>query len=127
MPSEFYPRSAYYHTQLMALNMKGSFLPTKSSNSYVKTIGSVSETEICIMILNEDPAHDFKFDIILNNKGISPMPLTIHANAGLEKTISGTIANQTTMLFVLSKTGEIVKQYTYGLKHNLKNLPPEVK
>jgi hypothetical protein len=127
LPSEFYPRSAYYHTQMMALNMKGEYLPTTSNNSYVKSIGSKSGTEICIMILNEDQTHDFKFDIILNKGGISPKPLIVHANAGINKTISGLIPNQTTMLFVLSGTGEILKQYTYGLAQNLKNLPPEVK
>jgi hypothetical protein len=127
MPSEFYPRSAYYHTQMMALNMKGSFLPTKSNNSYVKSIGTVSDTEICIMILNEDNAHDFKFDLILNNDGISPKPLIVRANVGLDTIISGEIPNQTTMFFVLSKSGKINKQYTYGLTQNMKNLPPDVK
>jgi hypothetical protein len=127
MPSEFYPRSAYYHTQMMALNMKGEFLPSTSSNSFVKTIGSISNDEICIMLLNEDQFHDFNFDIILNKEGISPMPLIVNIDAGLDKKISGSIPNQTTMLFVLSKTGEVKKQYTYGLNHNLKNLKPEVK
>ncbi|MCF8265897.1 MAG: hypothetical protein K9I99_15460, partial [Melioribacteraceae bacterium] len=28
LPSEFYPRSSYYHTQMMSANMKGIFLPT---------------------------------------------------------------------------------------------------
>ena len=45
----------------------------------------------------------------------------------LDKTISGTIPNQTSMLLVLSKKGEVKKQFIYGLTHNLKNLPPEVK
>jgi hypothetical protein len=127
MPSEFYPRSAYYHTQMMADNMKGKFLPTKSSNSYVKTIGSVSDAEICVMILNNDQFHDFEFDLFLNKEGLPTKPLTVYADIGLNKTISGSIPNQTTILFVISKTGDVIKQYTYGLKQNLKNLPPEVK
>ncbi len=127
LPSEFYPRSSYYHTQMMALNMKGEFLPTESSNSYVKTIASISDDEICVMILNEDQTHDFDFDLILNKSGDSPKPLLIHADLGMDKVISGTIPNQTTIMFVLSKSGEIKRQYTYGLTQNLKNLPPEVK
>jgi hypothetical protein len=126
-PSEFYPRSSYYHTQMMAFNIKGEFLPTESSNSYVKTIASKSDDEVCIMILNEDQNHDFEFDIILNKTGVSSKSLTVIADAGIDKTISGMIPNQTTMMFVLSKTGEIKKQYTYGLTQNMKNLPPEVK
>ncbi len=127
LPSEFYPRSSYYHTQMMAQSMKGVYLPTENNNSYVKTIGSMSDDEICVMILNEDQTHDFDFDLILNKKGDSPKPLLIHVDLGMGKVISGTIPNQTTMMFVLSKTGEIIKQYTYGLTQNMKNLPPEVK
>lgn len=126
-PMDFFPRSSYYHTQMMAYNMKGEYLPTISNSAYVKTIGSKSEDEICVMILNRDPYNDFDFDIILNKTGRSPKPLTIIADINLNKVISGTIPNQTTMLFVLSKNGEIKKQYTYGLSHNLKNLPPALK
>ena len=84
LPSEFYPRSAYYHTQMMAENMNGKFLQTKSSNSYVKTIGSESDDEICIMILNEDNARGFDFDIVLNKDGHSSKPLIINADYGLD-------------------------------------------
>jgi hypothetical protein len=126
LPSEFYPRSSYYHTQLMALNMKGEFLPSQSSNSYVKSIATRSKNEICVMILNKDNSHDFNFDLVLNSKGESLRPLLINVNAGVEKVITGTIPNQTTMLYVISGTGEIVKQYTYGLAMNLKNKPPEI-
>ena len=127
LPTEFYPRSSYYHTQMMAVNMKGEFLPTTSSNSYVKTIGSKTDSEVCIMILNSDQVHDFSFDIVLNKAGDSPKSLRINADLSMDKIISGNIPNQTSMLLVLSKTGEVKKQFIYGLTHNLKNLPPEVK
>jgi len=127
LPTDFFPRSSYYHTQMMALNMKGEFLPTESSNSYVKTIGSKSTDEVCVMIMNSDQHNNFDFDLVLNKSGDSPKPLTINADLSLDKKISGTIPNQTTMMFIISKTGEIKKTYTYGLTHNIKNLPPEVK
>ncbi len=127
LPTEFYPRSSYYHTQMMAMNMKGSFLPTTSSNSYVLTIGSWSEDEICVMILNRDLHNDFEFDLILNKMQESNKPLIVRADMDVDKNITGSIPNQTTMLYVLSKSGEIKKQYTYGVTHNLKNLPPGVK
>ena len=71
--------------------------------------------------------NDFEFDLILNKAGESDKPLFIRADIGLDKIISGRIPNQTTMMFVLSKSGEIKRQYTYGITHNLKYLPPEVK
>jgi len=126
LPSEFYPRSSFYHTQMMASHMKGNFLPSATSNSYVRSIATASDDEIVVMILNRDREKDFEFDLILNKDGMSPKPLIIHADAGLDKMISGTIPGQTTLMFVLSETGEILKQYTYGLIHNLKNLPPDI-
>ena len=126
LPTDFFPRSSYYHTQMMALNMKGEFLPTKSNNSFVKTIGSKSDTEICVMILNSDQTHDFAFDLYLNDNGDSPKPLRVNADAGLNKTISDIIPNQTTIMYVLSNTGEIKKKITYGITQNLKNLPPDI-
>jgi hypothetical protein len=127
LPSEFYPRSSYYHTQLMALNMKGAFLPTESNNSFVRTIGSVNNDQICLMILNKDQFHDFDFDLFLGKVTDSNKALLLQANVGIDKIVGGTIPNQTTMMFIISKTGEIKKQYSYGLTQNMKNLPPEVK
>jgi hypothetical protein len=125
-PREFYPRSSYYHTQMMARNMKGEFLPTRSSHSLVKTIGSRSRDEVCVMILNEDESHDFDFDIFLKQEGESGKPLTVHADAGLNVTVGGRIPAQTTMLFVFNAKGEQTKQGIYGLKQNLKNQAPEI-
>ena len=127
LPREFYPRSSYYHTQMMAENMKGSFLKTVNNQKYVKTIGSISEDEICVMVLNQDKNIDYGFDLILNKDSNSKKPLVISADLNLDKTISGNIPNQTTMMFVLSRSGEVLKQYTYGQVQNLKYLPPEVK
>jgi len=45
----------------------------------------------------------------------------------VEKRISGTIGNQSSMMFVFSPDGELVKELIYGLKQNLKNQPPEAK
>lgn len=126
LPMDFYPRSSYYHTQMMALNMKGDFMPTQSSNSMVKAIGSKSDSEICVMVLNRDKYNDFDFDLFLNDKASSGKPLVVKADLGLEVVISDHIPNQTTKLYVLSRTGEILKQYTYGVGHNLKHLPPDI-
>ena len=78
-------------------------------------------------ILNRDDAHDFDFDLFLNKDGNSGKSLTMHADVGLDITISGHIPNQTTMMFVLSDTGKIKRRYTYGLSYNLKNQPPDIK
>ena len=126
LPPEFHPRSSYYHTQMMAENMKGEFLPTKSSEPYVKTIGSRSDDAICIMLLNEDQKRSFDFDLVLDGDRSSDKSSVVQADVGLNMAISDRIPNQTTIMFVLSTSGEVKKKYTYGLTHNLNHQPPEV-
>jgi hypothetical protein len=127
LPREFYPRSSYYHTQMMAENMKGSFMTTSDNQKYVKTIASKSEDQIAILVMNQDQTTDFDFDIILNKNGKSKKPLAIIADAALDVTFSGRVENQTSILFVFDSKGTLNKQIIYGLKHNLKNLKPEIK
>lgn len=126
LPSEFFPRSSYYHTQMMALNFKGRYLSTYANNKYVKTIGSKSKDRICIMILNEDQTEVFDFDIVLSARLKSKKPLIVTADAGIKQVISGKIPNQTTILLVLNGNGKKIKQYTYSSNLNLRNKLPEV-
>jgi hypothetical protein len=127
LPREFYPRSSYYHTQMMAENMKGSFMTTFDNQKYVKIIASKSEDQIAILVMNQDQTTDFDFDIILNINGKSKKILAIIADAALDVTFSGRVENQTSMLFIFDSKGTLKKQIIYGLKHNLKNLKPEIK
>lgn len=127
LPREFYPRSSYYHTQLMAQNMKGSYMNTTSNQQYVKTVGSAGENRIALLVMNEAQDTDYSFDIILNNNGKSKQPLVIHADASLDRRLTGTIQKQTSIMFVFDRQGTLIRQIFYGLNHNLKNLPPEEK
>lgn len=126
LPHEFYPRSSYYHTQMMTQNMTENFMSTSSNQKYVKTIGSIGKTHISVLVMNEDLNNDYAFDLVLNKNGKSKKPLVILADASLDARISGLVEKQSTMMFVFDTKGVLVKQITYGLKHNLKNQPPEV-
>jgi hypothetical protein len=127
LPREFYPRSSYYHTQMMAENMKGSYVTTSDNQKYVKTIASKSEDQIAILVMNQDQTMDFDFDIIFNTNGKSKKTLAIIADVALDVTFSGRVENQTSMLFIFDSNGTLKKQILYGLKHNIKNLKPEIK
>ena len=127
LPSEFFPRSSYYHTQMMALNFKGHYLPVSTNNKYVKAIGSQDRDRICVMILNEAQTGVLDFALVLNARGKSVRPLVVKTDAGIDEVISGRIPNQTTVLFVLDGKGKKVKEYTYGLAQNLRDRPPEVR
>jgi hypothetical protein len=127
LPREFYPRSAYYHTQMMAQNMKGDYMNTSCNQKYVKIIGSISKDQICVLVLNKDINKDYPFDIILNKTGKSKKPLVINADASIDMDISGVIEKQSSVMFVFDTKGNVLKQISYGLKQNLKNLEPEIK
>ncbi|HLN74020.1 MAG: hypothetical protein ACM3O8_03910 [Methylococcaceae bacterium] len=127
LPREFYPRSSYYHTQIMAQNMKGSFMNTSSNQQYVKTVGSAGSDQIVLLVMNEAQDKEFGYEIILNKNGQSKKPLVICADASLDKRIIGTIEKQSSLMFVFDSKGTLIRQITYGLNQNLKNLPPEVK
>jgi len=127
LPREFYPRSSFYHTQLMAQYMTGNFMITSATQKYVKTIGSISKDQISVLVLNKDPNTDYDFDMILNKNGKSNKSLVIIADASLDKSISDRVEKQSSMLFVFDSKGSLVKKITYGLKQNLKNQEPDVK
>jgi hypothetical protein len=127
LPREFYPRSSYYHTQMMAQNMKGSYMNSVDNQKYVKTIGSKSNDQIVVLVMNQDLNIDFGFDIILNKEGKSKKPLVVNADASIDARLSGIIEKQTSVMFVFDLKGTLLKQITYGLKQNLKNQTPEVK
>jgi hypothetical protein len=127
LPREFFPRSSYYHTQMMAQYMKGNYMATTDNQKYVKTIGSISKDQICVMVMNQEQNKAFAYDIILNKTGKSSKALLINADASLDIKISGSVEKQTTMLFVFDTKGALLKQITYGLGQNLKNQAPEVK
>jgi hypothetical protein len=126
LPLEFYPRSSFYHTQMMAQNMTGSFINTSDNQKYVKTIGSISKDQISILVMNQHQNMDFGFDIILNKSGKSKKPLVINADALLDICIDGRIEKQSSMMFIFDAKGVLLKQISYGLKQNLKNQAPEV-
>ena len=127
LPLEFYPRSSYYHTQMMAQHMTGSFMHTSDNQKYVKTIGSVSSDQISVLVMNQDQNMDFGFEIILNKSGKSKKSLVINADASLEMRISGVIEKQSSMMLVFDAQGVLLKKISYSLKQNLKNQAPELK
>jgi hypothetical protein len=91
-PREFFPRSSYYHTEMMSENMKGSYMNTTDNQKYIKTIGSQSGNQISILVMNQDQNKDYDFDLVLNKNGKSKKGLVINADASLDLRISGIIA-----------------------------------
>jgi hypothetical protein len=124
--SDFHLRSSYYHMQMMSRYLKGNFIKTSSNYSYVKTICTVSDNDICVMLLNQDNLRDPEFEIQFNQMNNSAKPLIIQVPVNLNKKYAGRLQNQTSLVLIFNKQGELQKQISYGLKNNLKNQPPEI-
>jgi hypothetical protein len=127
MPSEFYPRSSYYHMQMMSTHMKGAFVLNQDNQNYVKTIATTDKNTVALMVMNQHPAQNFDFDVSLNGKNAdSEKPLLIAVSADISAHFSGNIPAQTTQILVFNKKGKLQKTVTYDLAHNLKEKPPTV-
>jgi hypothetical protein len=67
---------------------------------------------------------DLDYEIVFD-KATSAKPLVVTVNAGLPARHVGRLPNQTTVLLLFDTTGRPLLQYTYGIRQNQENLPPE--
>jgi hypothetical protein len=125
LPPEFHPRSSYYHTQLIAQNMTGRFLPNSTNDREVKSIAVRTPKGVAVMLLNEALDRDLDYEVVFEPKAASSKSLVITVSAGLPARHVGRLPNQTTVLLLFDTTGRPLLQYTYGIRQNQENLPPE--
>jgi len=120
LPPDFSPRSSYYHTQLMARYLKGRCLKTSSKDPLVKIIGARTDKQIALLVMNQDQTTErvLKLDLTLGDAALS-------ADAGLKKSLEVKIPSQTSQVYVLDAKGRVIEKITYGIQHNLRNLPPQ--
>jgi hypothetical protein len=126
LPPEFHPRSSYYHMQLMARHMKGTFVPSRTSEAGVKSIATRDRDGLAVMLLNELQDRDLEYDIALSKDGTSTRPLVVRVDAGLAVTRAGRLPRETTTLLTFDREGRPLLHYTYGRRHNVDNQAPEV-
>ena len=86
LPPEFHPRSSYYHMQLMARHMSGSFVPSRTSEPSVKSIATRDGDGLAVMLLNELQDRDLEYDLALSKDATSTRPLVVQVDAGLAVT-----------------------------------------
>jgi hypothetical protein len=127
IPNDFYPRSSYYHMQMMSSSLKGDFLASSDNQDYVKTIASTDKETVAIMVMNQHQTNDYKFSLGFNGTNSNAeKSLVINIPANLKKTFDGEIAAQSTHVYVFTKKGKLQKKITYSLANNLENAPPTI-
>jgi hypothetical protein len=125
LPKEFYPRSSYYHMQMMSRNLKGSYAPSQDNQDYIKTIAAKNESSIAIMVMNQHQTQNFAFTMSFNgNLPKTSKALAMTIDGKISASFDGEIPAQTTQLLVFDNKGKLQKTITYGLEQNLAHLAP---
>ena len=106
LPPDFRPRSSYYHMQLMARHMTGSFVPSTTSESRVTSIATRGPDALAVMLLNPLQDRDLEYDLGLSTDVKSTKPLLVQVDAGLPVTLAGRLPRETTMLLVFDREGQ---------------------
>lgn len=122
-PEEFFPRSSFYHTQMMSRYICGDFINSHSNQGYVKTIASKNNGYIALMIMNQDDLRGYEYEVS-SQKDIGTSPLLISLDTNVNLNYKGTIPSQSTLLLVFSMNGEMMKKIIYSMENNLNNEPP---
>lgn len=125
LPSEFYPRSSYYHMQMMSRYLLGEFIATQDTQDYLKTIAARNKTTIAIMLMNQHERDSYDVTVDFNNNaGADTSRAYVELAAGIKKQFSARLEPQSTSVFVFDMQGVLMKKITYSLQHNLKHQPP---
>lgn len=126
LPDEFHPRSSYYHTQIMSEYITGCFVESQTNQGYVKTISSMDNGQLSLLIMNQDNVNNYDFEIVSDEELLSLKPLIIKMSLKDKISYTSHIPNQTSMLLVFSKSGKLIKRITYGLSDNLVYGKPKI-
>lgn len=121
-------KPAYYHFQMMSQNFKGAYAEATDNQANIKTFASKDESQVAVMIMNQDAGNNFSYTVRLDKTAIQGEgALKINIDAGVAKDYSGTIESQSTQVLIFNKSGALIKKIEYKLNGQASaNLPPTV-
>lgn len=116
----------YYHFQMMAENFKGNNVNCTLNQANVKSFASSDSQQVCVMIMNEELTTNHSYTVRLNNNAIAnSSTLKVNADANIQAEYTDLIQNQSTILLVFDKLGNLVRKCEYTLANQaVNNLPP---
>jgi len=122
-------KPAYYHFQMMAKNFSGTYANSTDNQANVKVFASKNASTVSVMILNQDQASNFNYTVNLTAGAVvsGNNNLKINVDAGIAKEYTDAIDNQSTVVLVFNKAGELMKKIEYKLNgHADANKAPTV-
>jgi hypothetical protein len=120
------PRSSYYHEQMIADNIKGTYLSASNNQSLVTTFGSFYNDTTSIMIVNK-ALNNFNYALQLNDKSVTDLAdLKINLLGDIDKLYTDQIDGQSTVVLVFNNNGILLKKIVYSLTDASFSLPPSI-
>jgi hypothetical protein len=119
-------RPLYYHFQMMAENLRGTNVNCTLNQANAKAFASEDSSQVCVFIMNQDASVNHTYTVRLNTGSIAgSSTLKINANANIQAEYTDVIQNQSTLLLVFNKSGNLVRKCEYTLaNHAVNGLPP---
>ncbi len=109
----------FYHFQMLAQNMNGTYANGTSTVSNVKTFGSKNGSEIKVMIMNQDLTASYNYTLRLNTGTVSGSnPLKMNIDAGVAVEYADNIPNQTSVMLTFNSAGVLTRKCVYSLTGN---------
>ncbi|TKB96919.1 glycoside hydrolase family protein [Pedobacter cryophilus] len=110
-------RSNYYHTQMLAQNIKKQYLSHQDNSKDLVIIPMGDKSGIAIMILNKSKTQPINYTLQLNHKKLKVDDVLINVNAKTNKKVTDSISASCTQMLVFNSKGNLIKKYTYSSKN----------
>jgi hypothetical protein len=125
-----YPRSSYYHLQLLAKNNKANFATSTDNNqALVKVVSSKDDTGTTVFILNEEQTTAFNYTVRLDlntASGTSALKINVDKGQAIQYTPTAQIPAQGTHVLMFDNLGNIQKIIEYTLTDAQNQVAPRV-
>jgi len=125
-----YPRSSYYHLQLLAKNNKANFATSTDNNqALVKVISSKDNSGTTVVILNEELTTTFAYTVRLDLStvtGTNALKINVDKGQAIQYTPTTAIPAQGTHVLVFDNLGNIQKIIEYTLTDAQHQVAPRV-
>jgi len=124
-----YPRSSYYHLQLMAKNNKTNFAASSDNQTLVKVVSTKDATGTTVLVLNQELTTAFTYTVRLDLSaatGTSALKINVDKGLAVQYTPTIQIPAQGTHVLLFDNLGNIQKILEYTLTDTQNQTPPRV-
>ncbi len=113
---KYLPRSNYYHSLLLAQNVKKTYLQHSPNPTDLVVIPMGDETGMAIMILNKNRENELAYTLNFSTKKADSRKEEISINAGLNNRYKSSVPVHSTQMLIFDKKGKLLKKYSYSAK-----------